>query len=134
MRYGEGCFPRFLAATAALLLLGVATIPRPAAAAEKSVAQTSFEERKETFIVQMRRKVQALRSQVSTFRRQTGGEGNPKFESAREDFETKAQALMEKLQEVEVLPAQQAKDRKPEIDAAFQAVLASYDGVVAAIK
>jgi len=43
-----------------------------------------------------------------------------------------ARAMLEKLDEVGSLPAQQAKARKPEVDVAVQAVMDAYDKAKAA--
>jgi len=123
------------AAVAALSILWVPAASRVAwAAAESPVAQPSYEDRKDDFIVQTRSQVQNLRSQFATFRRQVGKEGNLKFDAAQKDFETKAQALTQMLDDASGLSPQQAKNRKPEVDAALQAVLTAYDEVVKAIK
>ena len=121
------------AAVAALSILWVPAASRVAwAAAESPVAQPTYEDRKDDFIVQTRSQVQNLRSQIASFRRRLGKEGHSKFEAAQQDFEAKAQALTQMLDEASGLSPQQAKARKPEVESALQAVLAAYDEVVKA--
>ena len=109
-----------------------APAPRPIVVA----AETSFEDKKQSYLVDTGREIGLLAAQVSRLSQITPTDGgtNSGFAEAKRVFDEKASILQSKLGALRATPADSAQSAMDDVDAALKDLRDAYSQVLGAAK